>query len=164
MPMSEKDQFISNWEREHQTTLRVLKNYPGDQGAWKPHEKSRTASELAWCVAGEEQVFVDGALKGQLDFGQFPEMPKTWNDILSAYDKSHNECVAKIKAASEADLSKPIPFPMGPGKMGEMRCLDALWGMLMDQIHHRGQFSVYLRMAGGKVPSIYGPSADEPWM
>jgi len=24
--------------------------------------------------------------------------------------------------------------------------------------------SVYLRMAGGKVPSIYGPSADEPWM
>ena len=29
-----------------------------------------------------------------------------------------------------------------------------------DQIHHRGQFSIYLRMAGGKVPSIYGPSAD----
>ena len=30
-------------------------------------------------------------------------------------------------------------------------------------VHHRGQFSVYLRMADGKVPSIYGPSADEPW-
>jgi hypothetical protein len=25
------------------------------------------------------------------------------------------------------------------------------------------QFSIYLRMADGKVPSIYGPSADEPW-
>ena len=35
--------------------------------------------------------------------------------------------------------------------------------MLWDQIHHRGQLSVYLRMAGGSVPSIYGPSADEPW-
>jgi uncharacterized damage-inducible protein DinB len=35
--------------------------------------------------------------------------------------------------------------------------------MLHDQIHHRGQFSVYLRMVGGKVPSIYGPSGDEPW-
>jgi uncharacterized damage-inducible protein DinB len=35
--------------------------------------------------------------------------------------------------------------------------------MLMDSIHHRGQMSVYLRCAGGKVPSIYGPSADEPW-
>jgi|SRR5882672_5842572 len=33
----------------------------------------------------------------------------------------------------------------------------------MDMIHHRGQFTVYSRIAGGKVPSIYGPSADEPW-
>jgi uncharacterized damage-inducible protein DinB len=39
-----------------------------------------------------------------------------------------------------------------------------LWLMLMDSIHHRGQLSVYIRPAGGKVPSIYGPSGDEPWM
>lgn len=41
---------------------------------------------------------------------------------------------------------------------------DLLAFLLADQIHHRGQFSVYLRMADGKVPSIYGPSGDEPWM
>jgi uncharacterized damage-inducible protein DinB len=28
--------------------------------------------------------------------------------------------------------------------------------------HHRGQLSVYLRLAGSAVPSIYGPSADAP--
>ena len=28
-------------------------------------------------------------------------------------------------------------------------------------VHHRGQLSAYLRPMGGKVPSIYGPSADE---
>jgi len=39
-----------------------------------------------------------------------------------------------------------------------------MWFMLLDSIHHRGQLSVYVRMAGGKVPSIYGPSADEPWV
>ncbi|MEE8129813.1 MAG: DinB family protein [Vicinamibacterales bacterium] len=27
-------------------------------------------------------------------------------------------------------------------------------------IHHRGQLSVYLRMRGARVPSIYGPTAD----
>jgi uncharacterized damage-inducible protein DinB len=47
--------------------------------------------------------------------------------------------------------------------MGDVRRQDFLWMMLNDMIHHRGQFSVYLRMAGGKVPSIYGPSKDEPW-
>lgn len=27
--------------------------------------------------------------------------------------------------------------------------------------HHRGQMTVYLRLMGAKVPSIYGPSADD---
>ena len=35
--------------------------------------------------------------------------------------------------------------------------------MLNDSIHHRGQMSVYLRISGGKVPSIYGPTADVRW-
>lgn len=40
-----------------------------------------------------------------------------------------------------------------------------LWtGVVMHAAHHRGQLSVYLRLMGEKVPSIYGPSADEPWM
>jgi uncharacterized damage-inducible protein DinB len=26
---------------------------------------------------------------------------------------------------------------------------------------HRGQMTVYLRLLGAKVPSIYGPSADD---
>jgi len=35
------------------------------------------------------------------------------------------------------------------------------WGFLLDQIHHRGQLSTYLRPMGSTVPAIYGPSADE---
>ena len=31
-------------------------------------------------------------------------------------------------------------------------------------IHHRGQLTVYMRLTGIPVPSIYGPSADEPNM
>jgi uncharacterized damage-inducible protein DinB len=27
--------------------------------------------------------------------------------------------------------------------------------------HHRGQLTVYLRLAGSTVPAIYGPSADD---
>ena len=54
--------------------------------------------------------------------------------------------------------------PSGPGTMGVLKVIDFLWFMLLDSIHHRGQLSVYIRPAGGKVPSIYGPTADEPWM
>jgi uncharacterized damage-inducible protein DinB len=37
--------------------------------------------------------------------------------------------------------------------------------MIQDTInhwaHHRGQLTVYLRLMGATVPSIYGPSADD---
>ena len=31
-------------------------------------------------------------------------------------------------------------------------------------VHHRGQLSVYLRANDVPLPSIYGPSADDPGM
>ena len=36
-----------------------------------------------------------------------------------------------------------------------------VWLFLFDAIHHRCQLSTYLRPMGGKVPSIYCPSADD---
>ena len=39
-----------------------------------------------------------------------------------------------------------------------------LWMFFFDAIHHRGQLSTYIRPMGGKVPSIYGPSGDDPNM
>jgi len=34
-------------------------------------------------------------------------------------------------------------------------------GVLNHMAHHRGQLTVYLRMNGGTIPSLYGPSGDE---
>ena len=52
---------------------------------------------------------------------------------------------------------------IGSKQEGDIRVGDLLLDMLNMTIHHRGQLSVYLRIAGAKVPSIYGPSADELW-
>jgi uncharacterized damage-inducible protein DinB len=57
-----------------------------------------------------------------------------------------------------------VSFLVAPKTLGNIPKLTFLWFILNDEIHHRGQFSVYLRIAGARVPSIYGPSADEPWM
>jgi uncharacterized damage-inducible protein DinB len=65
---------------------------------------------------------------------------------------------------SDEQFNAMVDFFTGPKTMGKVRAGDILWMAAMDLVHHRGQFSVYLRMAGGKVPSIYGPSHDEPWM
>jgi uncharacterized damage-inducible protein DinB len=72
--------------------------------------------------------------------------------------------MAAVENMPDSRLSEEVTFFTGPGQMGMVPISEVLWLMLMDSIHHRGQLSVYVRMAGGKVPSIYGPSADKPWM
>jgi uncharacterized damage-inducible protein DinB len=161
--VTEKDMFLQQFRRESETTTRLLKAYPANQADLKPAEKSRSARDLCW-VFVMEQGIADMALKGKIDFSQpMPPAPANYAEIVSAFEQTYPETAKKIAAVSEEALNRTIQFPIGPGKMGDFRTIDVLWTMLMDQIHHRGQLSVYLRMAGAKVPSIYGPSADETW-
>lgn len=155
--MSEKEKLISVLQRETGTTVKVLKAYHGDL-AMKPAEKSRTAKELADTFIGEMIVAKD-MVDGTYDFSkEHPDLGSTMEEITQRFESAVAELIDKIGNASEEDLGKEMEF----AKM-KMRRSDAIWSMVMDQIHHRGQFSVYLRIAGDKVPSIYGPTADETW-
>ncbi len=161
--MSEKEIFLNTWNKEFPTTIRVLKAYPADKADWKPHEKSKNAIQLASTFPAEEHMFINGVLTGSVDFATKLEIPETFPGLIDTYETWNTELLAKLESMSDEDLQGMIPFFTAPKTMGQMRKIDMLWMMLMDTIHHRGQFSVYLRSAGGLVPSIYGPSADEPW-
>ena len=165
MMPSPKEHFLATYQREHETTMRVLRAYPTDKLDLKPHELSKTAKELAW-------VFVLERGLGTMAFTrQFPPpegsgppaAPESWDAILTALEKAHNDYGNMIRSASDEDLNENITWFSGPKQLGEITRFQLIWFLLLDQIHHRGQFSIYLRMAGGKVPSIYGPTADEPW-
>jgi uncharacterized damage-inducible protein DinB len=160
---TEKDMFLQTFEREVQTTLKLLRAFPADRGDYKPHEKSNSAKQLAWTFVAE-QGMAKGACDGTVDFSGGAAPPPTFAEMISAFEAATRSTATKIAQTSEADLNKPMQFPIGPGKMGDFRRIDVVWTSLMDQIHHRGQLSVYLRLVGGKVPSIYGPTADEAWM
>ena len=161
--MTEKEQFLSTMAREFPTTMRVLKAYPAGKGDLKPHAKSKSARELAWIFVTEQKA-CEMALDGALESGKMPKPPATLPEVIASYEKAHAEFIDRLKETPEADLNQTVKFMTGPKQMGDMRKMDVLWYMLMDSVHHRGQMTVYLRLADAKVPSIYGPSADEPWM
>ncbi len=152
-----KKQIIDFRALEFATTMKVLRAYPEDKLEMKPAEKSRTARELIVTLIREEYV-CRGAMRGDLRRADSPEiMPQGLEDMLEMLNKIHNEVQDTIAQAGDQELNRIIDF------YGyQIRAIDALWAELHDQIHHRGQFSVYLRLAGAKVPSIYGPTADEP--
>ncbi|MGH7742524.1 MAG: DinB family protein [Candidatus Eiseniibacteriota bacterium] len=161
--MTEKDQFIDAWTREYTTTLKLLRAFPSGKDEFRPAEKSRNARELAWIFLAEEKV-LEAASAGELPFMQAPPAPALpVGEIISMFEKSHEDVVNKVRAMAPGRLDQTIKVPVGPKTMADVRVGQVFWMMLMDSIHHRGQLSVYLRLVGAKVPSIYGPTADESW-
>jgi uncharacterized damage-inducible protein DinB len=161
-----RQQFLTTFEREHATTLRVLRAYPPDKLDLRPSAKNKTARELAWIFV-LEQGMAEKALTTGFDWSVPPQAPPSPPDsleaIISAFDAGHKRVVDIVRKMPDAQFGETVSFLVAPQKMGDIPKMDFLWFLLMDQVHHRGQFSVYLRMADGKVPSIYGPTADEPW-
>ncbi len=160
-----KQQFLDTFEREHQTTMRVLRAYPKDKLDLKPHAMCKTAKELAFMFAAEPAM-MERALTTGLDFSkppQFPPVPESYDAILAAVEDGHQRVVRLVNDMPDEELHDTLKFFVAPKTVGDVEKNQFLWMLLHDQIHHRGQFSIYLRMAGGKVPSIYGPTADEPW-
>lgn len=160
-----KQTFLAAYDREHATTMKVLRSYPLDQLDLRPHPKLKTARELAWVFTLERwlatKVFQDALAKGERH--PPPAAPQSWDEILEALERAHQEFRALVSRTSLSELQKTSKFYVAPKTIGDVGRLDFFWFLLHDQIHHRGQFSVYLRMANGRVPSIYGASADEPW-
>jgi uncharacterized damage-inducible protein DinB len=161
-----KHQFLGAFEKEHATTMKVLKAYPTDKLDLQPHKMCKTARELAWMFAIEQGFMEKGATQG-FDWSTppqpFPKAPESWDALLAGFDQGHKKVVEAISKMSEEQLFETIKFFTAPKTIGDITKMQFLWMILCDQIHHRGQFSIYLRMADGKVPSIYGPTADEPW-
>jgi len=163
-PTTEREHFLASFEREYQTTLRVLKAFPPAQGKLKFSDRSHTANEIAWSLV-LDQIIVEPVLTvAKLEPKEMPA-PSDFKAILSELEKAHANATATLKKLDDKLFNSTLNLQVGPkGAMADVRRADALWLFLNDTIHHRGQFSVYLRAAGGKVPSIYGPSGDEPWM
>ena len=160
---SPKETLIETIEREYQTTLKVLRAFPADQGDLRPHPRSKTAKELAWMFVLERGL-ANRVMNGTLNTsGKPPEAPETFEQIITAFEQGQREYVELLRSFSDDQYNENVTFLVAPKTPGPVKRLDFAWFLLFDEIHHRGQFSVYLRMANGKVPSIYGPTADEPW-
>ena len=162
---SPKQQFLDAYERELAITMRVLRAYPTDQTELRPHSLCKTARELAWIFVLERGLgtAVLNNNLAALTPGTTPPPPDSWDDILGALEGAHKKFAALVSSIPDEQMFETVKFFTGPRTLGDVPRLDFVWFLLSDQIHHRGQFSIYLRMAGAKVPSIYGPSRDEPW-
>jgi uncharacterized damage-inducible protein DinB len=160
--MTNREFHLQCRKNETNAFHRVLNALPHDKWEYTPHEKSQSASRIVWTLVGETLVLVDLIDKGEFSFGPQPEAPPA--HVVEQFEKAWDLLLEKIEGMSDEQWEKPGRFMMNGQVRMEMPISGFLWMFFFDAIHHRGQLSTYIRPMGGKVPSIYGPSGDDPMM
>jgi uncharacterized damage-inducible protein DinB len=158
------DDMLQELEQETQTTRRVLERVPGNQLAWRPHEKARTLGELALHVAmvpGGVAELVASPSPAQAP--QFTDpSPTSVSELIPALDQSIAKARKVLRGMNDATLMATWRLMQGDRELFAVPRVAMLRSVMLNHwYHHRGQLTVYLRELGVPIPSIYGPSADE---
>ena len=157
-----REYYIQCFDAEAPTFIRVMKAVPSDKAAYTPHPRSTAAGDLVWLLAAELHDACELIDSGEVNYVQkpAPAVPES----IAAFEKNAAALRTRLAKVDDAKWDSPARLKMDGKVMWEAPLGDMLFGFLFDAVHHRGQLSSYLRPMGAKVPSIYGPSADDPGM
>lgn len=158
--MNDREFFLKRREAELPAFMNVLKALPKDRIEYKPHDRSPTAEQLMWTLAGEFQACVDVVQNYKAEW-KFVTPPPP-DEMIALFERCYTELGDHVAQMTEEGWNKAARFYVDGKVVLEQPAGTFLWFILFDAIHHRGQLSAYLRPMGGKVPAIYGPSADDP--
>ena len=153
--------FLTIWDTEAKKTAAVMRALPAGEYDFRPDPAGRSLGELAWHPAEVDAYPTYGIEQGTFKLGSKPlgiERPKSIEELAPAYERVHADAAERIRQLVPADLDRKLVHFTG----AERPIRELLWGtVLFHMIHHRGQLSILSRLAGGVVPSIFGPNREE---
>jgi uncharacterized damage-inducible protein DinB len=154
-----KQQFIE----EGAITRKFLTLVNDSDWHYKPHEKSMPMNALATHIADLPGWFHMTLTTDELDFAKYPEQTplKDNQELLSYFDKRYEEGLSVLIPENEALLQQPWTLRHAENIFLTEPKVNVLCMSMSQQIHHRAQLGVYLRLLNIPIPGSYGPSADE---
>jgi uncharacterized damage-inducible protein DinB len=154
-----KQQFMD----EAITTRKMLARVPEDQFPYKPHPKSMDMKRLATHIADLPGWVSMTLTTDEIDFAKPYEQPviNSHTELISYFEKRYEEGLATLIPGNEKQLAKPWTLRNGDTIYATNPKIEVLRMSLSQQIHHRAQLGVYLRLLNIPIPGSYGPSADE---
>ena len=160
--------FVAQLDAEAPRTRRALEHVPGGHVEWTPQPRSMPLGRLARLVATMPSwisLIVDkdslelNPPAGQSNVSQAPL--ETADALVKAHDEAVEGARKSLRGTTEAHLMQDWKLTMSGKVVSSDARLNVLRDTFMHLAHHRGQLTVYLRLAGGTVPALYGPSADD---
>jgi uncharacterized damage-inducible protein DinB len=153
------DFLLRDMETEVSLTKGVFGAVPADRLDYTPDPRSKTALGLLRHMTLEDEWLLNAVADGEL--APPPDDSDVCGlmcpaDAIARYDEKVPAAIARVRALPGDALGREIDF-MGQFKLPAIALLSLA---VRHSVHHRGQLSTYLRPMGGKVPGIYGPTAD----
>jgi uncharacterized damage-inducible protein DinB len=162
--MSIAEGLLPEFDQEMATTRKLLERVPSDKGPWKPHPKSFPLGHLAQLVATMPGWLTKTLRDTEVDLAASPGYSfETTETLLGEFDRHVREARQALTSANDADFTVSWSLKNGNRVLFTAPRGAVVRSHLNHLIHHRGQLSVYLRLNDVPLPSIYGPTADEPW-
>jgi uncharacterized damage-inducible protein DinB len=165
--MTMTEWFLAELESEAAKSRRVLEQVPSGKRDFKPHEKSMELGYLSDLVANIHSWIGMAITMDELDIAPKegpkykPEPLNTSDELVAALDKAVAKAREALQKTTDAHLATKWKLLAG-GQLGmEQPRHEVIRDTFLHAAHHRGQMTVYLRLLGSKVPSVYGPSADD---
>ena len=153
------DFLVADFQNAMQTTLRVIEAVPANQLSYKPDAKAKTGLGLVRHITLEDEWLLNCIANGV--FTTPPDDSDACGimnpaDAAARYKEKVPAALNRVRAMSGEKLGQVMDLlgiVQAPG-------VNFLAMAVKHSVHHRAQLSTYLRPMGGKVPGIYGPSAD----
>jgi hypothetical protein len=159
--------FLAELASETAKSRRVLEQVPAGKRDWKPHDRSMpfgylselTANIFSWVGMAVTLDELDIAPKDGSSYKPAPI--NTSAELVAALDKAVEQARAALQQTSDAHLETTWRLLAGGQVALEQPRHEVIRDTFLHSAHHRGQMTVYLRLLEAKVPSVYGPSADD---
>ena len=159
------DTLIPEFDHEMMSTRKVLERVPEERFGWKPHEKSFSLGALATHVATLPTWGTETLTRSEIDVGNGRTVAAiaSKSELLATFDGNVAQARTALIGKTDAELLAMWSLKRNGKTVFSMPKTAVLRSFVLSHlIHHRGQLSVYLRLLDVPVPSIYGPSGDEP--
>jgi uncharacterized damage-inducible protein DinB len=162
--MSFAETILPEFDQEMASTRKAIERVPSDKGAWKPHPKSFSLGHLTQLVSTMPGWITNMATTTELNLATSAGYSlESTESLVARFDKLVVEARAALASLTDADLAVQWSLKHGDRVLFTTSRGATIRSTINHLIHHRGQLTVYLRLVDVPVPSIYGPTADEPW-
>jgi uncharacterized damage-inducible protein DinB len=143
-------QLLAHWQGHRRLTRKIIEAFPDDQLFSFSAAGMRTFGNIGWEIQGVSSYILSGLMTDQWPKPEWGKPVQQKSVLLAAWDELSAQMDRELPTVPPARYSEEKAL-----MWGKQTALSAALYALDNEIHHRGQGYVYLRLLGLEPPPFW---------